>query len=130
MYSLNKSERLCNKTLFEELIASNISFVKYPFRILVKESSVKGEYPVRMAISVSKKRFKRAVKRNHIKRLAREAYRLNKPELYEHLKTGITIDLLFIYLDSNLPEYSNTEKAVKSALRKVCGYFPKAPAHE
>lgn len=119
MYSFNKAEHLCSKILFEELLTSEISFVKYPFRIVLKDSSVPGEYPARIAISVSKKKFKRAVKRNRIKRLTREAYRLNKSEFYQHITPGHTIDILFIYLDQNLPVFSQTEKAIKNALKKI-----------
>lgn len=127
MYSFHKSEHLCNKTLFEELITSeNNSFVKYPFRIVMKESSQKGDYPARMAISVSKKRFKRAVKRNYIKRLTREAYRLNKAELYTNIPSGQTVDILFIYIDNNLPAYAKTEKAIKNALQKISAHFQPA----
>ena len=113
MYSLSKAERLCSKILFEELLTSEISFVKYPFRVVLKDSSIPGEYPARIAISVSKKKFKRAVKRN------REAYRLNKPEFYQHIIPGHTVDILFIYLDQNLPVFSKTEKAIKSVLKKI-----------
>ena len=119
MYSLNKAERLCSKILFEELLTSELSFVKYPFRIVFKLSSSPGEYPARIAVSVSKKKFKRAVKRNRIKRLTRETYRLNKPEFYQHLLPGHTVDILFIYLDHNLPVYSKVEKAMKNALLKI-----------
>ena len=80
MYSLSKAERLCSKILFEELLTSEISFVKYPFR---------------------------------------EAYRLNKPEFYQHIIPGHTVDILFIYLDQNLPVFSKTEKAIKSVLKKI-----------
>lgn len=124
MYSLSKSERLSSKTLLEELIKSELSFVKYPFRIVLKASSLPGEYPARIAISVSKKKFKRAVKRNRVKRLVREAYRLNKPEFYKQIPSGHTVDILFIYLDQNLPVYLKIEKAIKSALQKIPTYFP------
>lgn len=119
MYSLSKSERLSSKTLIEELLTSESSFVKYPFRIVLKKSSQPGEYPARIAISVSKKRFKRAVKRNRIKRLTREAFRLNKTDLYNQLPSGQTIDLLFIYLDNTLPSYVKIEKAMKSTIQKI-----------
>lgn len=119
MYSLSKSERLCSKTLIEELLASDISFVKYPYRVIVKKSSLPGKYPARIAISVSKKRFKRAVQRNRIKRLTKEAYRLNKTDLYESMTTGQTLDILFIFLDNRLPDFSKTDKALKSALQKI-----------
>lgn len=123
MQSFCKSERLCNKTLFEELLKSDFTFVKYPYRIIAKISSVPGDFPVRMAISVSKKRFKRAVKRNYIKRLTREAFRLNKTPFYSSLPQGKTIDLLFIYLDTNLPSFAKTEKAVKNSFIKIPSIF-------
>lgn len=119
MYSLSKSERLCSKILIDELLTSKLSFVKYPFRIVIKDSSQPSEYPARIAISVSKKKFKRAVKRNRIKRLAREAYRLNKNTFYEQLPPEHTVDILFIYLDTNLPSYPKIEKAIKNALQKI-----------
>ena len=68
---------------------------------------------------MSKKKFKRAVKRNRVKRLTREDYRLNKPEFYQHILPGHTVDILFIYLDQNLPVFSKTEKAIKSVLKKI-----------
>lgn len=119
MYSFDKSERLCSKKLMEELVTSEYSFVKYPFRIILKKSSQPGEYPARIAISVSKKRFKCAVKRNRIKRLTREAFRLNKSILYNQAEPEKTFDLLFIYLDYHLPAYARIEKAMKSALKKI-----------
>lgn len=119
MYTLSKSERLCSQTLFNELLTSEISFVKYPFRFVFKDSSEPGPYPARIAISVSKKKFKRAVKRNRVKRLTREAFRLNKPEFYDQIPDGHTIDILLIYLDTALPTYAKTEKAIKNALLKI-----------
>lgn len=128
MYSFNKPERLCSKTLFEELVTSKVSFVKYPYRIIVKESSLPGEFPARMAISVSKKRFKRAVKRNRVKRLTREAYRLHKTDFYIQIGHDRTLDILFIYLDAVLPAYAKTEKAIQAALQKISTIFPAVPA--
>lgn len=119
MYSLGKSERLCSKKLLDELLASKCSFVKYPFRIVFKESSLPGDFPARIAVSVGKKKFKRAVKRNRVKRLAREAFRLNKTEFYDRIPAGKTVDILFIYLDNNLPSYPKTEHAIKSSMQKI-----------
>lgn len=123
MNTFCKSERLCNKNLFEALLASGHSFVKYPFRIVVKESTEPGDFPVRIAISVSKRKFKRAVKRNRIKRLAREAFRLNKSELYQSIDNKRTLDILFIYIDNQTLEYPKIEKAMQSALQKISVIF-------
>ena len=122
MNTLSKSERLCSKQLFEELTSPDFAFIKYPFRVVVKKSSAPSGHPARMAVSVGKKRFKRAVKRNKVKRQTKEAYRLNKICFYEALPQDQTWDLLFIYLDQQLPDYSRIEKAIQASLRKIIQY--------
>lgn len=129
MNTFCKSERLFHKTLLEELWASPFSFIKYPFRILIKKSSRKGNYPARMAVSVSKKKFKRAVQRNQLKRLTREAYRLHKAGLYEKIGNDTTFDILFIYLDHRIQEYEKIEKAVAAALDKIITHSDVKNAH-
>lgn len=130
MNTLHKSERLTNKTLFEELLSSNFSFIQYPFRMIAKESSRTGDYPARIAISVSKKKFKHAVDRNRLKRLTREAFRCNKNLLYNAVVPGKTIDILFVYLDTRIASFPKVEKALQSALAKTAQHFTNLPAHE
>lgn len=127
--SLHKSERLTNKTLFEELLSSNFSFIQYPFRIVAKESSYSGEFSARIAISVSKKKFKRAVHRNRLKRLTREAFRCNKHLLYDTVSPNQTIDILFIYLDKQIVEFSKVETSLKTALTQIARHFTNLPDH-
>lgn len=127
MNTFCKSEHLCNKILFEELLHSDFSFVKFPFRILVKKSSLQGEFPARIAISVSKKKFKRAVKRNRIKRLTRETYRYHKQELYRYSQDSGTLDILFIYMDHTVLDYNRIEKAMQAAIQKIITHFYRVP---
>lgn len=76
--------------------------------------------PVQVLISVSKKRFKRANKRNRVKRLVREAYRLNKSDLHLQLnEMSQQIAVAFIYLPSELLDYNSVEKGVRKALKKL-----------
>lgn len=123
MNSFCKAEHLCNKTLFEELIASKDGFTKYPYRIIFRKSSRQGEYPARFAISVSKKKFKHATDRNRIKRLTREAYRLNKSGLYEVIGTSGTWDILFIYLDNKIFSWQKIEKAMQESMEKLIRHY-------
>lgn len=116
--TLSKAERLYHRKLFEELLNSKNSFVKYPLRVVYKESSLPGEFPVRMAVSVGKKRFKRANKRNRVKRLVREAYRQYKPEIYSKI-CDRHIDILFIFLDTKLPEFDTVKKSVQALMDKI-----------
>lgn len=130
MNTLHKSERLTNKTLFEELLSSNFSFVQYPFRMIAKGSSISGDYPARIAVSVSKKKFKRAVHRNRLKRLTREVFRCNKSLLYDTVPSGLTIDILFIYLDNRIAAFPKVEKALQAALVKIARHFSNLSAYE
>lgn len=73
-----KSEKLSSRISIEALFASGDSFISYPLRFVYLEDKklVSADQP-QVLISVSKRYFKRAVKRNLLKRRMREAYRLN-----------------------------------------------------
>ncbi|MGO1521350.1 MAG: ribonuclease P protein component [Sphingobacterium sp.] len=82
-YTFKKEERLCNKRRIESLFHSGSSFIVYPLRaVYLADLPVNSRTsPLEVLISVPKKRFKKAVSRNRIKRLIREAYRLEKSQL-------------------------------------------------
>jgi ribonuclease P protein component len=85
MQSFGKSERLSGQKLIDTLFSDGKSYVVPPFRIVWFKYEITGVFPVRLLISVSKKKIKKAVDRNLIKRRIREAYRKNKSELYNFL---------------------------------------------
>jgi ribonuclease P protein component len=74
--------------------------------------------PVSMMVSVSKKKIRKAVGRNRIKRQVRESYRVRKYELLE-IWTGKTQSLLlaFLYLDKEIQPTPEMEKAMGKAIR-------------
>ena len=75
---------------------------------------------IQFGAGVSTKNFKKAVDRNRIKRLTREAYRLQKISLQEKLKTkNIQLNIFFIYTDKEMPEYNEVYKKVGSILKKM-----------
>ncbi len=83
-HTLCKQERLCGQRLTEQLFdrKESRSVALFPVRAVWREIERReGEPPVRLLVSVSKRHFKRAVKRNRVKRQLREAYRLNKQVL-------------------------------------------------
>jgi ribonuclease P protein component len=64
--------------------------------------------------------FKKAVDRNRIKRLTREAYRLQKQELYDHLAgKGLFMAVFFIYTGKELPDYGTVTEKIGVALQKL-----------
>lgn len=102
-YTLRKSERLNKKKVIDSMFSGNArSFAVFPLRVVylpVEEL----EAPVSILVSVSKRRFKRAVKRNRVKRQIREAYRLNQQMLTDALAVrGERLAIAFIYLSDEL----------------------------
>ena len=83
-YTFPKEEHLCRKKLIEQLFSKQgASFGVYPLRLTWLPAAAPSSAPPQVLISVSKRTFKRAVDRNRLKRLIREAYRLNKYRLLE-----------------------------------------------
>ena len=122
MYTLKKEERLCNKKLIDELFHNGSSFLCYPFKASWMFTDAAQPFPAQVLFAVSKKRFKRAVDRNRIKRVSREVYRLNKQaHLYDQL-TGSEkkIVVSLAYIGKELPEYGFAEKKMLKLLKQLC----------
>ena len=86
--TFQKTEILKSKTVFGDLIAKGDSAKKFPFVLIWKKVDTKQVHPLKIAFSVSKKRFPLAVDRNEMKRKIREIYRLNKTDWYGELKAN------------------------------------------
>lgn len=117
--SFSKEEKLCGTKSIDKLFASGNSFISYPLRIvyLLEDKVDYNEQAISILISVSKRKFKRAVKRNRVKRLIREAYRLNKTEYLDFLHThNKSLNIAFLYLKNELPAFSEIEKSIKKAI--------------
>ena len=121
MYTFNKEERLCSKKLLEKLFHTGSSFLVYPFRIVSIPETLLVDSPAQVVIAVSKRKFKRAVDRNLIKRRVREAYRLNKDALlYSFLKQkNLNLIISIHYIGKEITEFQFIEKKLKQALGKL-----------
>ena len=125
-YTFGKNERLYLKRHFNAIIAGRESFISYPLRVIFHFSARNsGESPARVAVSVSRKRFKRAVDRNRVKRLVREAYRLNKNDLHDLFPPGQGVDLLLVYLEETITDFSGIKKAIRGVIKKMHGILEK-----
>ena len=93
--TFHKAERLKSKTVFGDLISDGSSSKKYPFVLIWKKVDAEQEFPMKIAFSVSKKRFPLAVDRNAMKRKIREIYRLNKADWYRRLSDKYAVLLIY-----------------------------------
>lgn len=118
----SKIERLTGEIRIASLFSKGKSFVCYPFRVVYVNANSESLCPVRILISVPKKKFKRAVDRNRVKRLIREAYRRSKHEISDRCNEGgKELHVAFIYLDDSLPDFGVLQTKMKSALLKLYG---------
>ncbi len=120
--SLHKNERLHSKNDIDRLLSKGRFFVvDNVFRCCVLPRPAdgsgvgvavgNGSASARMMVSVPKKCFKRAVKRNLLKRRIREAYRRNKPSL--------PMDILFVYLPKEILSYEQIEQTLIRAIERA-----------
>ena len=121
MYTFKKEERLCSKKLLEKLFHNGSSFLLYPYRIVWLTDKLPDEVPVQVVINVPKRRFKKAVDRNLIKRRIREIYRLNKSEQLYSYFSGSEIQLLLgiHYVGKDIPDYAFMDKKLKLAFEQL-----------
>lgn len=121
MNDLCKSERLNSKIVIEKMFAggSSRSFSVFPLRVVYMPVD-SLEASASILVSVPKKRFKRAVKRNRVKRQIREAYRKNKGELKQLLtEKEQKLAIAFIYLSDQLTSSVEIEEKVKLLLARM-----------
>ncbi len=114
--TLKKEERVSGKKDIDRLFAEGESFLSYPLRVVYLLE--KSEDPkAAILVNVSKKKFKQATKRNRLKRLMRESYRLNKMELLDISKSSqTTLFVAFLYIAHEMKTYQEVEKGMKKAL--------------
>ena len=79
-YTLGKEERLKSRKLIDQLFKEGKSFSSFPFRVVWKYLPSASDSFLKAGFTVSTKHFKKAVDRNRIRRLMKEAYRLQKNE--------------------------------------------------
>ena len=100
-YTLPRKRSLKRKLLIDALFKEGHSVVVYPLRLVYLTIDYPDEVPYMVGFSVPKKKIKKAVHRNRIKRLMRESFRLQQHQLALPEKTI----MMWIYMDHKLPDY-------------------------
>jgi ribonuclease P protein component len=104
IYTLKAKERLKRTKLIDELFSKGSYFTIPFFRVQYQLRSLPFDAPLQIGVSVSKRNFKKAVSRNRIKRLLREAVRLQKKVLSETLiQNKQQLAVFFIYTGKEIP---------------------------
>ena len=129
---LPKYERICKENDIQTLFDKGVGVSVYPYRVVyLFHHDESRPVTVRVLVSVSKKRFHHAVKRNRVKRLVREAWRKNKAPLYEICqRDNISVDVALVYTATVIHSYeemlAKTRKAVQEIIKKYESHRPTA----
>lgn len=128
--SLSRAERLRSLSAIRRLFGEGQSGFVYPFRynflihtdapLASEESMIHSSEYVKVMFSVPKRFHKRANKRNLLKRRSREAYRLNREPMINHLSSrGLSVELALVYSAKECHSYKTIEYAVQRILEQV-----------
>ena len=115
-FSYNKGEKLKHKKIIDGLFSSGESVNQYPLRLVYITNAPINDGSVKIAVSVSKRHFKKAVERNKIKRLIREAFRLHKPDVEAFVKTqcGNGLFGMILYNGDVIPNFEHLHKCMSN----------------
>ena len=119
-YTLNKAEKLKSRKRIDEVFKKGKNFSVFPFKVFYLVEAGPGTPPLQAGFGAGTRNFKKAVDRNRIKRVCREAYRLQKQALVDHLAAkGISLAVFFIYIGKDLPDYQIVTGKIGVILQKL-----------
>jgi ribonuclease P protein component len=87
--------------------------------LIWRDSAGDERYPVKIMIGVSRRKFRKAVDRNRVKRLIRECYRINKHILTGNLtRQNRNIEMAIVYTAGQIYDFQYLEKKLTELLSK------------
>lgn len=128
-FTLPATERLKLRKQIETLFQTGEAFSVYPLRVIYTITE-RGTHPSPLlaGFSVPKKRMKLAVQRNRIKRLIKEAWRLQKHLLVPELSAAQQLHIFFIFTGKEQPDYAQIYKSVQKAISALSTKYLRSDA--
>ena len=118
-HRLPKQERVCSKKLIDRLFNGGHSHTMSAYMTMTQDEGDASLPPTQLLVSVPKKHFKRAVKRNRVKRQVREAYRLQRQIVSLKVKDKQSVVMAFIWLDDKLWPTETIKQKVGNLMQRI-----------
>lgn len=117
-YHLRKTDRLGGRKNVEAVFSRGKSFSVFPLRVLWLPENDKKE--LQAGFGVGARHFRKATDRNRIKRMMREAYRLQRNRLNEHLvSAGRQLSVFILFSGNEMPGYNLVFEKMNKVIEKL-----------
>ncbi len=118
--TLSSNERIKHSNEITTLIRQGQAFFLAPFKVYYSWGQASEEPNVRAAFAVPKRKFGKAVKRNKLKRLSREGFRVQKSVLGQFAyKKGEHVRVLFMYQQTKELSYKEIYTAIGESIAEI-----------
>jgi ribonuclease P protein component len=115
-FKYGKKDKLKSKKLIEQLFNEGNAVTVFPLRLVYLKTEFDDGSNLKTGVSVSKRLHKTAIKRNRIKRLLREVYRLNKPLYFNNSSTAYAF--MILYLSKDVTTFGKLNNSIKLLFQK------------
>lgn len=118
-FSYSKKEKLKSKKQLDNLFKSGKSLNVFPVKLFYAFATEQNNI-IKTGVGVSSRHFKKAVQRNRVKRLLREAYRTEKQPLHIYLNSNKKKLVLFLlFIDKELPQYNLLKGKMRLCIQRL-----------
>lgn len=118
-FSYNSIEKLKSKKQLDALFKNSKTFTVFPIKLFYALQE-QQDNSIKTGVGVSSRNFKKAVQRNRVKRLLREAYRLEKEPLHTYLNSNKKqLALFLLFIDKELPQYDTLKAKMKLCIQRL-----------
>lgn len=107
------------RVVMDRVFAEGNAAKGYPLVARYASVPPEGQALTRVAFTVGKRRFKRAVDRNLIKRLMREAWRHHRHLVENDLSAGVQWAVVLIFVGKDLPSAEEVERGMVKLLKRM-----------
>lgn len=119
--TIGKDERISGLTETDRIFKKGRKFTLGPFRVfyLLVEKEDPKKPGLKLGVGVSNKMFSRAVDRNRVKRLAREAWRLQRTDLSGSIPSKQQCHVFLLYNAKEIGDFNSYKELIKKILDKL-----------